>query len=404
MHAYSKWSSGARGYGAQIRCDIGREWKTRDQFSNGKLKEYDTCVRLKEATPEKSGISCKEHAPGAPAQTYQCDGPCNERRDIKFFSKNTRRKGVYWCSRCVEYQLTSEPGQYLPPPGAPLSRDEMQMELPKAGNLRDDMLVEWDDGFHEGPLSRFDAALSTSSSETGPTVTAASPTATRTRTQTNGNTRGSIFKSNGAVPPHLRNGTADNTTTTTTTSEVSDWQSETSTQQSGATTGSVMYKPAERQRAALPFNAWGPNGEKTRLVKNPTVSTGGLTTVSAVKPGAIAFNAWGPNGEQARMIKTPTVRGDEWSTTTADGERGDFSPTTWDFNDTQSRTTASRVSNNGFTTVASSRRVETKRTGWVRVRPENEPQVPEYLRDESFDVAASPRPVVIDSDDESIGE
>ncbi|KAK3321019.1 Stc1 domain-containing protein [Cercophora scortea] len=328
MRTNSKWSSGARGYGAQIRCEIGREWKTRDQFSNGKLKNYDTGVRLKEATPEKSGISCKEHAPGAPAQTIQCEGPCNERRDIKYFSKNTRRKGVYWCSRCVEYQLTSEPGQYLPPPGAALSPDEMQAERPEAGKLRDEMLVEWDDGFNESAVSPFDRVLSASSSGTSPAVIAKPPTAN----QTNGNTSGSIPQHDGAASPHVWDDPVDNTVTTAT-SEVSDWQWETSTEQSGATTGSVEHD-------------WS-------------------TTTADGERGGVSDTTWWDSND----MKSHTAK---WSITTADGERGDVSDTNWwDSNDMESQTTTSRC-------------VETGRSGWVKVRPEKETQYPEYLRNEKY--------------------
>ena len=77
----------------RLRCERGREWAARSKFSPNQLARYATRARQGNATPERSGISCKDHPP-PPTHELKCEGPCDRRRDLRFFSKNTRKKGT----------------------------------------------------------------------------------------------------------------------------------------------------------------------------------------------------------------------------------------------------------------------------------------------------------------------
>jgi hypothetical protein len=77
----------------RLRCERGYEWAARSKFSPNQLARYATRARQGNATPERSGISCKDHPP-PPTHELKCEGPCDRRRDLRFFSKNTRKKGT----------------------------------------------------------------------------------------------------------------------------------------------------------------------------------------------------------------------------------------------------------------------------------------------------------------------
>jgi len=79
----------------RIKCSIRGEWKHRDQYSKAKLTEYDKKVRYGGATPNKSGIPCRQHAPGAQISEIQCRGPCLKVQARTQFSKNTLSTGKY---------------------------------------------------------------------------------------------------------------------------------------------------------------------------------------------------------------------------------------------------------------------------------------------------------------------
>ena len=76
----------------RLHCERGGEWKTRDQFSMSQLARYNQNARQGTANPENSGISCQEHT-GRPTNEIKCKGPCGRWRDVRFYSKNTRKKG-----------------------------------------------------------------------------------------------------------------------------------------------------------------------------------------------------------------------------------------------------------------------------------------------------------------------
>ncbi|KAM7208464.1 Stc1 domain containing protein [Naviculisporaceae sp. PSN 640] len=106
---------------ARIKCARG-EWKTRDQYSNKKLSDYSNLVAAGVATPENSGILCREHTSNQLTE-MQCR-TCYQVMSLNHFSKSTIRKKEYTCKDCVAYR-TADLELNLPPPGAQLSTDEI---------------------------------------------------------------------------------------------------------------------------------------------------------------------------------------------------------------------------------------------------------------------------------------
>jgi len=81
----------------QLRCDSG-EWKARREFSGRQLEKYDREARAGRANPSRTGIRCLEHA-NMQNQELECCGPCGRTRDLRLFSKSTRRNGTNVSSR-----------------------------------------------------------------------------------------------------------------------------------------------------------------------------------------------------------------------------------------------------------------------------------------------------------------
>ncbi len=75
----------------RLRCENG-EWRTRSDFSNNQLARYDQALRNHKATPAKTGIRCTEHI-NKQAVELKCQGPCGRWREMRFFSRSTRRNG-----------------------------------------------------------------------------------------------------------------------------------------------------------------------------------------------------------------------------------------------------------------------------------------------------------------------
>ncbi|KAM7217738.1 Stc1 domain containing protein [Rhypophila decipiens] len=120
---------------ARIKCSRG-EWKTRDQFSNKSLTDFDRLVTIGRARPDNSTIVCREHT-ATQLSELQCHGPCGRMKPINDFSKSSRRNKKYLCKDCTAYH-TADLDQDLPPPGAVLSPDEMQQGRPAYDDIRDD--------------------------------------------------------------------------------------------------------------------------------------------------------------------------------------------------------------------------------------------------------------------------
>lgn len=75
----------------RLRCESG-EFKTRNQFSKRQLDKYDQNRRKGIATASKTGIRCLEHS-NTQNNELKCLGPCRRYRELRFFSRNTRRNG-----------------------------------------------------------------------------------------------------------------------------------------------------------------------------------------------------------------------------------------------------------------------------------------------------------------------
>ncbi|KAK4102671.1 hypothetical protein N658DRAFT_447346 [Parathielavia hyrcaniae] len=254
----------------RLRCENG-EWKTRDQFSSRQLANYDQQFRNGRATVNKTGIRCLEHASKHSVE-LKCNGPCNQTRELRLFSKSTRRNNQNVCVDCTDYRLKMEIGENLPPPGAQLSVDELAPRLPHPAYLRDDLVFEEvaanfvkahdDDGGVSDSMSTL--SLSQEQSTGGESVGDEEPI-------TYGNRLDRL------IPQHLR--------------------------------------PRHTARAPhwlIPdFGESSPAISLTASVDE--TSTAGSVTTGTAEPAArglgepVSHNAWGPNGEFAHMTKTPTV-------------------------------------------------------------------------------------------------
>ncbi|KAK4190240.1 Stc1 domain-containing protein [Podospora australis] len=118
--------SGMR-YG-EIKCDVGEEWKTRDQYSQTSLKKYDDAVRRGKAHPDKSGIKCIDHTGSITkrknVEELACQGPCGEIKSLDQFSKSSRKNGRNVCIDCTQYHTMTEVGESLPAPGEYVPEEE----------------------------------------------------------------------------------------------------------------------------------------------------------------------------------------------------------------------------------------------------------------------------------------
>ncbi|KYK58467.1 hypothetical protein DCS_05483 [Drechmeria coniospora] len=92
----------------KFKCRVGWEWKTWDAFSKRQqgLVEREL-KRGNEIDAANTGMTCREHA--EPRNEFECQ-VCGLVKDGKQFSKNTKRNGEYICMRCVAWTETQEPG------------------------------------------------------------------------------------------------------------------------------------------------------------------------------------------------------------------------------------------------------------------------------------------------------
>ena len=144
----------------RLRCERG-ELKPRNYFSQRQLDKYDLNRRRETATAFKTGIYCLEHS-NTQNLELKCLGPCRRTRALRFFSKNTRRNGknaslpsrgpardhssdpaMQWCVDCTDWQIKTEVGETLPPPGTQLSAEELKsIRIPS--QPRDEIVTEYD--------------------------------------------------------------------------------------------------------------------------------------------------------------------------------------------------------------------------------------------------------------------
>ncbi|KAK4228014.1 hypothetical protein QBC38DRAFT_454725 [Podospora fimiseda] len=108
-----------------IKCKNGGEFKGRDHFSQNALQKYAKGLRNGTATRQNSGISCRVHTAGQ-SEDFQCQGPCGMWKGREGFSKSTLRNGKNWCLLCTDWQLRTEAGETLPPPGSDIPEAERE--------------------------------------------------------------------------------------------------------------------------------------------------------------------------------------------------------------------------------------------------------------------------------------
>ena len=78
---------------SRIRCRVGNEMKSKDEFSQSQLKRLaDLVARGQRIQPDKGIIACMAHS-GAPRDELKCRGPCGKYKHISEFSKNQRKTG-----------------------------------------------------------------------------------------------------------------------------------------------------------------------------------------------------------------------------------------------------------------------------------------------------------------------
>ncbi|KAK4155094.1 hypothetical protein C8A00DRAFT_13833 [Chaetomidium leptoderma] len=286
--------------GDRLRCESG-EWKTRDQFSQNQLIKYDKQARSGRATASKTGIRCMEHT-SKPVVELQCEGPCDRMRELRFFSKSTRRNGKNWCVDCTDWQTKMEHDQSLPAPGGQWSVDEdYRGTLPHPTYLRDDLLPENIAGNIDDDESSFaaDDATTTITSDltSSPSLSGEPPT-----TSDNDPDKSPVpvldylpERAPHWLLPEFRGGPTGGLVSLTTSAN------ETSA------TGDAEDEPARRaqDRQAVSFNAWGPGGEYARMVKTPTVASGSTRTeTTGRQPANRERSAWpkAPTRKQPRQL------------------------------------------------------------------------------------------------------
>ncbi|KAK3371214.1 hypothetical protein B0T24DRAFT_680332 [Lasiosphaeria ovina] len=295
---------------AKIRCATRGEWKNRDDYSSKSLDEYSTRARDNKATPDDSGIVCKEHS--MTQQKLRCEGPCNLVRAVGFFSKSSRRRGRYNCL---------EVGQVLPPPNSQLSVDERNQRLPYAGNLGDETAT----AAIVGDMRAL-GVPSTTSASAGTVRTMPIPSIDIGHGSTMG--RGSTMGA-GSVSSRSNVSQAQSTVGRRTISESIDLEDD-----NFYCDEPDIHRTTPSAASTRPAPHWvlpqaGPNNAPTQMTENVTGSVASVTRSSdsmiwdstefdaaSVHPhhrfleedrNHVTFNAWGPDGEHQRMTKTPTV-------------------------------------------------------------------------------------------------
>ncbi|AEO61936.1 hypothetical protein MYCTH_2312733 [Thermothelomyces thermophilus ATCC 42464] len=267
----------------QLRCEQG-EWKPRASFSKNQLSKYDRNAQKGSSTPSKTGIRCMEHS-SKPVLEEKCRGPCGRWREKRLFSKSTVRKGVYWCVDCVDWQIRTENGEALPPPGGQLSAEETNPVPTRASRWIDDEFSTSDYATFsdEEPSSAFDADFNAGIDDDGSDMMSARPSSEQRSSAAHDTSETATVSGSdrlGAlIPPRLRHSP----------SKAPHWLIPDDMNE--VPTGSVRYSTVTGDSASVG------NSSMSTLVREGQGQT-------------IPYNAWGPNGEYARMVKVPTVASD----------------------------------------------------------------------------------------------
>ncbi|KAK0634986.1 Stc1 domain-containing protein [Bombardia bombarda] len=330
---------GAAG-GTKIQCCVGNEWKTRDQFSKNKLQDYDRRFG-RGATPANSGIACRAHTGGVSLE-LQCEGPCDRILSIDSFSKSSRRNNKNWCMECTEWQLCSEVGETLPPPMGQLAVDERTpFDAPlvaTAGNLTDDMIFNKgrvapsnEDRGNETKLQK--PASSAGFGSRGGIESKILPHSLKSG-QSGWSTP--VKVQNGFLPPSLVSdwptpvkntleGTAtisrdsydfefdgEDTDESVSGKDVDDLATVSSDSRPDSVSTIIATKPAAkplgRNFAPVPFNAFGPNGERCVMVKDRTVASDASSTVGVTtsKPEKVGKGGWAKPSQRKTTPQLPS--------------------------------------------------------------------------------------------------
>ncbi|KAL2160875.1 hypothetical protein VTH06DRAFT_1072 [Thermothelomyces fergusii] len=234
----------------QLRCEHG-EWKPRVAFSKSQLSKYDRNVQNGSAAPSKTGIRCIEHSNQLVSEE-KCRGPCGRWREKRLFSKSTIRKGVYWCVDCVEWQIRTENGEALPPPGGQLSVEERNPVPTQASRCIDNE-------FSASDYATFsDEELSSAAHDTNETVTVSG-----------NDSLGALISPRLKHPPKAPQWLIPNKMNELPAGSA---RVSTVTGDSASVENSAMSTSAhESEGQGIPYNAWGPNGEYALKVKVPTI-------------------------------------------------------------------------------------------------------------------------------------
>ncbi|KAL2021545.1 hypothetical protein VTK56DRAFT_7044 [Thermocarpiscus australiensis] len=273
----------------RLRCAQGGEWKTRDHYSQNQLSKYDREARKGKASPAQTGINCKEHS-SKQALELQCNGPCGSWRELRHFSKNTRRNGKNWCLDCTEWQVRTENGETLPPPGSQFSVDESRLFHPAHMSGKD--VVTFDDGYE-------DLGTIESVHETQDGISDLTPALRQSDQQGDAadiladsvnDSRAEDEILDEFIPPHLRGPEP---------AKAPEWFLP-------DLDGPLSTAPEPCPGKPVPFNAWGPNGEYARQVKTPTVVSGSTYGGEEnQKPADRGKKSWAKPSQRKRPPQLP---------------------------------------------------------------------------------------------------
>ncbi|KAK4166155.1 Stc1 domain-containing protein [Cladorrhinum sp. PSN259] len=276
-----------------IKCQIGGEYKTRDQFSKRALEKYSRALKSGSATRENSSISCNRHTPGQNDE-IKCQGPCGQWKARGGFSKSTLKRGKHWCYLCTDWQLRTEAGESLAPPGSEITDDDRR---PDAAVTAKDTLIDFEDNDDTRSLVLTAATIGGAASTVS---VSASVDIDPYRHLT-----GRIHLS----PPHLRpaglrpqrlgnshqgfytwseeDGAYEKERSTTT--------GPSSTTGGPSSAGRPNPAPAPG-KAPIPFTAYGPQGQRISMVREPSVisvqSRTTATTATAPEPVRVSRSGW----------------------------------------------------------------------------------------------------------------
>lgn len=246
-----------------IKCMNGGEYKTRDHFSGRSLTKYSTALRDGSATRDKSGISCKDHTSGEQDEIH-CQGPCNRWKARQYFSNATRKSGKFWCRMCTEWQIRSEQGEILPPPGSEITAEERDSN--RDAVIQDAPTVCSNEANHSNDDNHSIISTSATIGELPTMSTYRAPL---------------VVGDMALIPPHLRPPHLRPARSYNSYQGYPDsYQISQTASQAG---GFITTGPAESARG-IPFTGYGPDGQRVNMVREPSEVSAATSTRSATLP------------------------------------------------------------------------------------------------------------------------